>query len=234
MEAITAMTAETTNDLSFEKVWELFQETAKRFQELERNMAKENSYVREMFQELERNTAKENNYVREMFQDTAKRFQETDKYVKRLSKNIGGLNDSMGALIETLIAARLWEQFDAYPYNLKRAYRRVPIYDHTSTVITDIDILLSNGEYAMAVEVKREINKQEDVDHHERRMNRIVSYPPDEIKGKTLLGALAGGSVEPDTMAYAYHKGFFVLELSGKTVSLIDPPDGFAPTTWRT
>jgi hypothetical protein len=138
----------------------------------------------------------------------------------------------MGALIETLMAARLWERFDAYPYDLKRVYRRVPIYDHNSTVISDIDILLSNSDYAMAVEVKRALNKQEDVDHHEWRMNRILTYPPDEIKGKRLLGALAGGAVDPDTREYAYRKGFFVLELSGKIVSLLPVPEGFSPAEW--
>ncbi|GHV83844.1 hypothetical protein AGMMS50212_11840 [Spirochaetia bacterium] len=61
--------------------------------------------------------------------------------------NVGGINRSLGELIETLIAARLWEKFDAYPYNLKRAYQRVPIYDENNRIRSDIDILLANGTY---------------------------------------------------------------------------------------
>jgi hypothetical protein len=64
-------------------------------------------------------------------------------------------------LIETLIAARLWEKFSGYPYNLERAYQRIPIYDEKNYVRTDIDILLVDTEWAMAVEVKRELRESD-------------------------------------------------------------------------
>ena len=152
--------------------------------------------------------------------------------VARVTKNVGGLNRSMGELIETLIAAKLWEKFDAYPYNLKRAYQRVPLFDENNRVLTDIDILLSDTAYYMAVEVKAQLNKQGDVDHHLRRMERILKYPPAECKGKILLGAMAGGSVDADVLEYAHNAGFFVLELTGESVQLADTPDGFAPRQW--
>jgi hypothetical protein len=228
-EAAPAEEAEgSAKGLNFEEVWKMFQDTDKKFQDTDKKFQDTHGMFQETdrkLRELERTVAETNKSIHES-------LQETGKYIKRLSKNIGGLNDSMGTLIEILMAARLWEHFDAYPYNLKRAYRRVPIYDHKSNIITDIDILLSNSDYAMAVEVKRELNKKEDVDHHERRMKRILTYPPDEIKGKKLLGALAGGAVDPDVMEYAHSKGFFVLELSGKNVSLVQPPEGFVPTEW--
>ncbi|MDR0669678.1 MAG: hypothetical protein LBF95_06320, partial [Treponema sp.] len=100
-------------------------------------------------------------------------------------------------LIETLIAARLWEKFP--DYNLKRAYQRVPIFDEHSRVMTDIDILLSDTNLAMAVEVKR--------------MKLIRRYPPAEVVGKKMLGAMAGGVVNADVQRYAHENGFFVLEL---------------------
>ena len=49
--------------------------------------------------------------------------------VDRVMRNIGGLNRTVGDLINILIEARLWEKFAAYPYRLERAYQRVPIYD---------------------------------------------------------------------------------------------------------
>jgi predicted RNase H-like nuclease (RuvC/YqgF family) len=151
------------------------------------------------------------------------------KRVDRVTENVGGLNRSMGELIETLIAAKLWEKFDAYSYDLKRAYQRIPIFNEQNKILTDIDILLVNGEYAMAVEVKRELNRKDDVDHHLKRMELILKYPPDQCKGKKLLGAMAGGIVDPDIQEYAQSVGFFVLELSGESVSLIDNPKGFTP-----
>jgi hypothetical protein len=144
---------------------------------------------------------------------------------------VGGLNRSIGELIETLIAARLWEKFASYPYQLKRAYQRVPIYDEQNHQKTDIDILLSNTEWCMAVEVKREADDR-DVDHHLRRMDLIRRYPPLEVVGKRLLGAIAGGVMPPDTAEYAHQAGFFVLELTGESLTLLDTPQGFTPKEW--
>ena len=158
-------------------------------------------------------------------------IERVNQRVERVSQNVGGLNRSLGELIETLIAARLWEKFSQYEYNLQRAYRRVPLYDEKNQIRTDIDILLADTLWVMAVEVKRELAK-EDVDHHLRRMGLIRRYPPAETKGKRLLGAMACGTVDPDVWAYAYNAGFFVLELTGESVSLITPPEGFQPKQW--
>ncbi|GHU16318.1 hypothetical protein FACS1894163_05470 [Spirochaetia bacterium] len=166
-------------------------------------------------------------------------YEKTDEAVRRLTadvdrvtKNVGGLNLSMGELIETLIAARLWEKFDGYPYNFKRAHQRLELFDETDRQLTDIDILLVNGEYVMAVEVKRRLDDKDDVDHHLKRMELILKYPPDQCKGKKLLGAMAGGTVDPDIQAYAHSVGFFVLELAGESVHLAKTPDGFNPRQW--
>jgi hypothetical protein len=173
----------------------------------------------------------------EQMKETDKRMEETDKRMEALQKtvervtgNVGGLNRSLGELIETLIAARLWEKFK--DYNLKRAYQRVPIFDENNRILTDIDILLSNTDVAMAVEVKRELDRIKDVDDHLKRMERIRKHPPAEVAGKKMLGAMAGGVVDADVRRYAWESGFFVLELTGDTVDLVPPPDGFAPKLW--
>ena len=151
------------------------------------------------------------------------------KTVDRGSIIVGGRGHSMGELVETRIAARLWEKFDAYGYSFKRAYQRVPLFNERSQIQTDIDILLSNGEYVMAVEVKHKLGKKDDVDHHLKRMELILKYPPAECKGKILLGAMAGGTVDTDIQRYAQDAGFFVLELTGESVRLVEAPKEFEP-----
>ncbi|GHT48534.1 hypothetical protein FACS1894102_1810 [Spirochaetia bacterium] len=168
----------------------------------------------------------------EQVRKTEEAVRKMSERVDRVTKNVGGLNRSMGELVETLIAAKLWKKFDAYPYNFKRAYPRIPLFDENNRVLTDIDILLSNGEYAMAVEVKRELDKKDDIDHHLKRMELILKYPPAECRGKKLLGAMAGGTVDPDVQSYAQSVGFFVLELSGESVRLVETPKDFEPRQW--
>ncbi|MDR3284991.1 MAG: hypothetical protein LBS97_07430 [Treponema sp.] len=177
-----------------------------------------------MFQEMSQETDRK-------FQETVAQMKETDKKIDKLSKNVGGNNRSIGELVETLVAARLWEKFAAYHYNLRRAYRRVPIYDEKDELKTDIDILLVDTEWCMAVEVKREADR-DDVVRHLKRMELIRKYPPAEVKDKKMLGAIAGGLVAPDAKEFAHEAGFFVLELTGESVALLDTPEEFTPKTW--
>jgi hypothetical protein len=150
--------------------------------------------------------------------------------VERVSANVGGLNRSLGELIEPLIAACLWEKFPEY--DLRRAYQRVPVYDERRQVMTDVDILLADTVLCMAVEAKRELDQRREVDEHVRRMALIRQYPPAEVAGKELLGSMAGGFVDAGVREYAYTKGFYVLELSGESVRLVLPPEGFVPQKW--
>jgi Holliday junction resolvase-like predicted endonuclease len=139
---------------------------------------------------------------------------------------MGGMNRSLGELIETLMAGRLWEKFPQY--NFTRSFQRIKILDKNKTPVTEIDILLSDDEWAMAVEVKREPDK-EDVEHHLKRIELMREYALREISEKKLLGAIAGGVVAPEVRAYAQKSGFFVLELNGEQVSLLESPENFVP-----
>ena len=60
-------------------------------------------------------------------------------------------------------------------------------------------------------------------------MKLIRQYPPLEVVGKKLLGAIAGGVVPPNTVEYAHKAGFVVLTLSGDSLVLLDTPLDFAP-----
>jgi len=207
------------------------EETAKRQEETDRQMRETDRRMQE--------TAKRQEETDRQMRETAKQMRKTDKKIDKLQQNLGGLNNSMGDLVETLIGARLWEKFAAYPYNLQRAQPRVLVHGEKNRVITDIDILLSDGEWAMAVEVKRAIKderesaEEEDVvARHLRRMSEIRRYPPAETVGKKLLGAIAAGIIEPNTREKAHNAGFFVLELKGESVGLAPLPEGFEPKVW--
>ncbi|MDR1215811.1 MAG: hypothetical protein LBK25_03915 [Treponema sp.] len=158
------------------------------------------------------------------------RQKKLDAKIAAMSNNIGGLNRSIGELVETLIAARLWEKFPEY--NLQRAYRRLPIYNEKNELKSEIDILLVNTEWAMAVEVKREADTQ-DIAYHIERMARILKYPPALLPPNVkLLGAMAGGIVTQGAREAAHKAGFYVLELAGESVIRLPEPPDFKPKEW--
>jgi hypothetical protein len=176
---------------------------------------------------------------RESMKELRESQKETDRLIKELrnsqketNQQLGGLHNSMGDLVETLFAPHLGEKFDAYNYNLERQYHRVRIYDDNNRLRTDIDILLSNTTLCMAVEVKRWLETKDHVDDHIKRMQLIRQYPPAEVKGKKLLGAIVGAVVTPEAREYAEQNGFFVLELTGYDIRLLEPPKDFQPKEW--
>jgi predicted RecB family endonuclease len=214
--------AEWGKTLSFETVWATIQEVGRKQAEVAEQFKKTDRMIAENAEQFKE--------VRELSKENAKQLAKLEKTVERVTGNVGGLNRSMGELIETLIAARLWEKFPQY--ELKRAYQRLPIYDEKNALRTDIDILLVNTGMCMAVEVKHALNRIDEVDRHLKRMELIRRYPPEQVGTKQLIGAMAGGVVDPDVKDYIYRCGFYVLELTGESVHLIEPPEGFEPKRW--
>jgi chromosome segregation ATPase len=222
MEMTAAEAAEWGKTLSFETVWAALTKSSERIDKMGEKVDKTAESVKQMAERADQMSARADRM--------SARVDQTSARVDRLSANVGGLNRSLGELIETLIAARLWEKFPQY--GLSRAYQRIPIYDEKKEAKTDIDILLINNDSCMAVEVKRELDRRDEVERHIKRMELIRKWPPELVGTKQLFGAMAGGVVDPDIKDYAYSSGFYVLELTGESVHLIPPPEGFEPQKW--
>jgi hypothetical protein len=203
--------AEAGKSLSFESVWAAMMETDARMRRLS-----EEADLRH----------------KELEKVLTERHEETERALKRVTESVGRLNNATGELVEILVAARLWEKFPEY--GLKRAFRQVPVYDENGCSMTEIDILLSNTDRAMAVEVKTSLSKTKQVDWHLKRMELVRQYPPAEVKenGKLLLGAIAGGFVDAGVAKYAQQRGLYVLELSGESVRRMPSPREFTPKEW--
>jgi hypothetical protein len=209
--------AEWGKTLSFETVWAALMETREKIDRGEERFDKIGERIDKMGERVDK---------------TAEYIEKMAERVASVTANVGGLNLSMGDLIETLFAPNMGEKFDVYNYNFRRIFHRVPIYDDNSRQRSDIDILLSNTTVCMAVEVKRWLERTDQVDDNIKRMHLIRQYPPAEVKGKKLLGAIVGGVVTPEVREYAELSGFFVLELTGEDVRLLEPSKDFQPKEW--
>jgi len=209
----------------------IVKETAAQQKETDRIVKETTAQQRETDRIVKEVTAQQRETDR-IVKETAESLKKTDRLLKKVTKNLGGLGGSLGELVETLIAARLWEKFSAYPYGFSSACRRLAVLGESGKELTDIDILLVGGEWAMAVEVKVNADRRAEVDRHLKRMELIRKHPPPEAAGKKLLGAIAAGAVTEDVRSLAHASGFFVLELKGEAVALAPPPEGFAPGEW--
>jgi hypothetical protein len=223
-------TAEADGPPSAETVWAILKEVGAKMDRSAAEAAARQKEFAEWKKESDRLYAERQKKAEKEYEELRRLHAETQAEIKKATKLVGDNGRSLGALVETLVAARLWEKFPQYGF--EGICRQVAILDETKRVRTDIDILLTNTDSVMAVEVKHELNKRDEVDRHLRRMELIRRYPPKGIAGMRLMGAMAGGVADPDVMDYAYQCGFYVLELTGESVRLAPPPDGFTPREW--
>jgi hypothetical protein len=217
---------EPAEHLTFEKVWAMFQESDRKFQESRKESEKEFREIRESFKE----TDKKFQATDKKFQETDKRFQETDRVVKEASRIVGNLGNKLGIVVEHLVLSNILEKFNALGYEFTRAGPNVRIEDRKKQILTEIDALLENGGFALAIEVKTQLNVGH-VDEHLERMEKLRRYADDRGDRRKFLGAVAGAVVADNVKEYALRKGFYVIRQSGDTVT-IENPAAFKPREW--
>jgi len=108
-----------------------------------------------------------------------------------------------------------------------KVYQRVRA--HKNGRAMEIDLLVSNEEYAVLVEAKSTLGV-DDVKDHLHRLEDFKSLFP-EYRDKKIFGAVAGIVIEQGADRFAYRKGLFVLGQSGETVKILND-EQFEPKIW--
>ncbi|MDR0457082.1 MAG: hypothetical protein LBH20_10420 [Treponema sp.] len=195
----------TGEGLTFEKVWAMWQETDRKWQETDQRFQKSR-------------------------EEADQRFKEMERVVKKVSRQMGGLHNRFGELAEHLVAPGIVTRFNELGFHFDSIAGGLKILDEQGKIRAEIDLLLENGEYLVAVEIKSR-PKESDIEHHIRRLEIVREYREKKHDVRKILGAIAGavfGSVEKKA---AIEAGFYVLEQSGDTMKM-DIPAGFVPRKW--
>jgi hypothetical protein len=187
--------------LTFEKVWAMFQETDRKMQETDR-----------------------------MMKEHQLRQAETDRIIKETSRIVGKLGGRFGELIEHLVAPNLLDKFNDLGYNFGRAGPNVVFKTPQGIFVAEVDILLENGDTALAVEVKAKLTIPE-VREHLERMEKLRRYADAHGDKRQFLGAVAGAIISEGAKPFAIKNGFYVVQQTGDTVK-INVPEGFVPKKW--
>jgi ribosome-associated translation inhibitor RaiA len=173
-----------------------------------------------------------------MFQETDKKFQETDRQFKETNlrfketdRRIGELSNRFGELAEHLVAPSIKEKFNALGYDFDKTSQNVGISDALDRYTgAEIDILLENGDIAIAIEVKAK-PLYKDIDRHLERMEVLRRWADKHSDKRKFRAAVAGAIMTDEIRKYAVKTGFYVIEQTGDTVK-IDIPEGFTPREW--
>ncbi|MCL1927759.1 MAG: hypothetical protein FWG07_03065 [Treponema sp.] len=152
----------------------------------------------------------------------AEQQEKTDKVVGKLGKR-------MGEVIEYMVAPNLRQKFMELGLNFPSVNMDSDVADFDNDIFLEIDVKLENGDKAMLVEVKTKPST-EDVQEHIERLGKMRKYADLHGDKRTFLGAVAGVVMSENVKKYVLKQGFFVIEPSGETFTII-PPNG-QPKEW--
>ncbi|MDR0730484.1 MAG: DUF3782 domain-containing protein [Treponema sp.] len=161
--------------------------------------------------------------------ETDRRMAETDRRMAETDRKIGELGNRFGELAEHLVAPSIREKFNERGYHFDDISQNREI-DGPGGQCAEIDILLENGEFSIAVEVKAKPLERH-IDQHIKRIEVLRQHKDRRQDKRKIRGAIAGAIMPRSVRNYALRAGFYVIEQSGDTVRIDTPPD-FKPKEW--
>jgi hypothetical protein len=192
---------QTTNPPTFESVWVDLQETK--------------GIVKEITLQMK---------------ETDRRMKETDRIVKRNARQMGHLHNRFGELAEHLVAPSIARKFNEMGFHFDNvAPGGERIFDGDK-VLAQVDIVLRNSDYIVAIEVKAKPDP-EDIPEHINRLEILRAYWTNKGDKRKLCGAIAGAIFPENVKKAALKAGLYVLVQSGDTMK-IETQDGFIAREW--
>ena len=214
-------------ELSFEKIWLLFQETDRKFKETDRKFQETDKEIKEASKSLrktERLLKISSLKTDRKSQETDRKFQETDKKIRKLDKLFTG---QWGKLMESLVEGDLIELLRARGISVNQTSQRLKTRYNNQDF--EIDIVAKNGIEVVFVEIKTTLTP-EDVEHFFKKL-QIIKSVFSEYTNNTVYGAIAFLRSESDAALRAERKGMFVIRATGKSASIINSVD-FQPVVF--
>jgi hypothetical protein len=157
---------------------------------------------------------------------------EFKRFSRELGRKLGEFSNVLGLYAEAQTKERIRKMFAKLGIELRSMTTHYVEEDGKGGFLYEIDILLYNTIYAIVVEVKNQL-KKDDVDEHLARLDKCIMSPPRGTEGKILLGAVATMIVSQEVETYAKRKGFYVIKPSGKSVKIANDAS-FKPKEWQT
>ena len=202
-------------ELTKQDILELFAQSDRRFEERLAKEAAEREKSRQAFEE-----------------QLAKEAAEREKSRKEFDKRIGEIAGTWGRFVHEMVEPNILELFKARGIELTSSFSKVK-QKKDGQPFYEIDMLLVNNMYVVAVEVKSTLNVA-DVDEHLERLDKIRTCPPDrfDFTGISLLGAVAGMIIDQNADWYAMKQGLYVLRQAGNLIEIANDAS-FTPKEWK-
>ncbi|MCX6278780.1 MAG: hypothetical protein NT004_11885 [Bacteroidetes bacterium] len=150
---------------------------------------------------------------------------------KEFDKKLGEITNTWGRFVSEMVTPRLVEMFQKKGIPIETTVEKVKGFENGQEYY-EIDLLLINSKFAVAVEVKSKLDIA-GVKEHIDRLKKIQKVCPKRIdlKGMTVYGAVAGIVIEENADKFAYRNGLYVLKQKGNIVEIAND-DKFEATPY--
>ncbi|GHV12055.1 hypothetical protein AGMMS49938_03860 [Fibrobacterales bacterium] len=164
--------------------------------------------------------------------DNNRRLDENNRKLDDNTFEMKRLTRKVGKLVESIVAPGIVEKFNEKGFHFDSVSAEVVLSDdyNIDLNLAEIDTLLENGKFVIAVESKTELHKK-DIDKHVLRMELMRTLS--RFKGKNIYGAFSFAVAKESHIDYALRQGFYVLKQPDIVgTEIMEFPEGCKAKAW--
>jgi cell division septum initiation protein DivIVA len=183
-------------------------------------------------QEMRQTTHELSESLDKTTQEMRQTTQELSETIHRLDDNVGGINRSLGRVVELVVLPGLMEKMNTqFGYRFDNVSPNKKFTD-MGKEYAEIDLFLENGESVMAVEAKTRVRERD----MNRFLERLDALRQHEIRagvvGKTIYAAVAGISFDDNARKIAEAKGMYFVDINQNNDKIDITPPANHVGTW--
>ncbi len=212
--------------ITYESVMELIQKSTENIDRVSDNLSQR---ITETNDRLTKQITETNDRLTRSIEQVSRNM---DRRNDELNKKISEYGDTLGRLAEEQVKEDLVNKFEKWGIPIHTYTTHLVHMDKKGIFKYEIDILLYNTDYVVAIEVKNQL-KKDHIDEHLARIKKIQEHPMSGIEGKIILGGVASMIIPEHLNEYAQSKGLFLIKPSGEMMKIANNKKTFKPKEWR-
>lgn len=194
-------------------------------------MEREERRKKEKKEYEERRALEEQRYQKQRELAEKRYEKERKKERKELNRALGFLGNNFGELAEHLVAPGIVEKFNSMGFHFNGVSKDFEFKEYGNpNIYAEVDIMLENTDFVIAVEVKAKPNNT-DIKDHLKRMEILRRFADRKNDKRKYQGAIAGAIMRDHVRQNIIKSGFYLIEQTGDTMK-ITIPEGFTPREW--
>jgi len=198
--------------------------------EQNKRMDEQGKRLDKALEKLDQNSARldENNA---RLDENSARLDKNNAKLDETTRSVGLLTNRLGGIVERIVIPGIVDKFNEKGFEFDSVSANVEFLNEKKDGnLAEVDALLENGKFVIAVETKTELSVR-DVNAHVKRLQALRKVS--RFKGKKIYGAFSTAIGKKRPVNYALGKGFYVLQQPDvMAVRILDFPKGRSAKAW--